>query len=76
MEIVARCCRQWVDEDTLDNKALALAEQVLKAGMALLPKEPYMVRGREDGTQKADAAGRPPSQPASHAPSCCLNPEP
>ncbi|KAJ9531082.1 hypothetical protein QJQ45_000885 [Haematococcus lacustris] len=43
VEIVARCCRKWVDEDTLDKESVELAEKVLRAGMSLLPKEPYMV---------------------------------
>lgn len=30
VEIVARCVRQWVDEETLDEGALALAEAIIK----------------------------------------------
>jgi hypothetical protein len=30
VEMLARCCRQWVDEDTLDEDAVRLAELVIK----------------------------------------------
>lgn len=43
MEIIARCCRVWVDEDTVDQEAVQLAVRVMKAGMAQLPNDPYMI---------------------------------
>mmetsp|Transcript_29309 Transcript_29309/g.64857 ORF Transcript_29309/g.64857 Transcript_29309/m.64857 type:complete len:2212 (+) Transcript_29309:218-6853(+) len=43
VEIVARCCRKWIDEDTLSEDAVLLAEQVMKAGMTLLPGNAYMI---------------------------------
>ncbi|KXZ55666.1 hypothetical protein GPECTOR_2g1216 [Gonium pectorale] len=46
VEIAARCCRRWVDEDTLEPEAVALSEAIIKAGMLQLPQDP-----REDGFQ-------------------------
>ncbi|PNH03659.1 Tiny macrocysts protein B [Tetrabaena socialis] len=43
VEIAARCCRCWIDEDMPDPEAVAMSEQVIKAGMILLPQDPYMV---------------------------------
>jgi hypothetical protein len=31
-EVLARCCRVWVDKETLDPHAIILAEAVLKVG--------------------------------------------
>jgi hypothetical protein len=31
-EVLARCCRVWVDKETLDPDAIILAEAVLKVG--------------------------------------------
>lgn len=42
VEILSRCCRVWVDEDTPDQQAMLLAEVIMKAGMAQLPHSPYM----------------------------------
>jgi hypothetical protein len=42
VEIASRCCRVWVDEDTLDADAVLLAERIIKAGVSLLPHHPYM----------------------------------
>lgn len=30
VEIVARCCRKWLDDDALDTHGIALAEHVIK----------------------------------------------
>lgn len=38
-EIASRCCRSWVDEDTLTPSEVALGERILKAGIALFPKD-------------------------------------
>ncbi|KAL6762973.1 hypothetical protein V8C86DRAFT_516282 [Haematococcus lacustris] len=43
VEILARCCRVWVDRDTLDPEAVLLAETVLKCGIAQRPKDPFMI---------------------------------
>ena len=42
VEIVARCVRQWVDEDTLEAWAVRDAEAVVKAGCALLGNQCFM----------------------------------
>lgn len=42
VEIASRCCRVWLDEDTLDEDAVSLAERIVRAGAALLPHEVYM----------------------------------
>jgi hypothetical protein len=33
----------WVDEDTLDAAAVAVAERIIKAGLQQLPIQPYLV---------------------------------
>jgi hypothetical protein len=38
--IAARCCRQWIDEDTVELDAVTLSEQIIKAGMMQLPQDP------------------------------------
>lgn len=38
-EIASRCCRSWVDEDTLTPSEVALGERILKAGLDLFPKD-------------------------------------
>ncbi|PNH12265.1 Tiny macrocysts protein B [Tetrabaena socialis] len=43
VEITARCCRSWIDEDTPEPEAVAMTEQVIKAGMTQLPQDPYMI---------------------------------
>ncbi|EFJ49581.1 hypothetical protein VOLCADRAFT_89940 [Volvox carteri f. nagariensis] len=43
VEIAARCCRCWEDEDTVDTEAVALSEQIIKAGMMQLPQDPQMI---------------------------------
>ncbi|KXZ55668.1 hypothetical protein GPECTOR_2g1218 [Gonium pectorale] len=43
VEIAARCCRRWVDEDTLEPEAVALSEAIIKAGMLQLPQDPQMI---------------------------------
>ncbi|PNH09214.1 Tiny macrocysts protein B, partial [Tetrabaena socialis] len=43
VEIAARCCRRWIDEDTPEPEAVAMSEQVIKAGMIQLPQDPYMI---------------------------------
>ena len=43
VEIVARCCRVWLDEDTLDPEAVRLAETIMRAGMTMMPNSPYMI---------------------------------
>lgn len=45
VEMVSRCCRVWVDMDTVDPDAAAMAERVLHAGMQQLRHIPYMVSG-------------------------------
>ncbi|GFH06384.1 uncharacterized protein HaLaN_01005 [Haematococcus lacustris] len=42
VEIVARCVRKWVDEDTLQPEATKTAEVVIKAGVAMLPNNCFM----------------------------------
>lgn len=42
MEILARCCRVWVNKTELDPEGVILAEKVLRAGLVQLPKEPYI----------------------------------
>ncbi len=42
VEIASRVLRVWLDEDTLDPDAMALAERILKAGKTELPNSPYM----------------------------------
>ncbi|KAL6754986.1 hypothetical protein V8C86DRAFT_270236 [Haematococcus lacustris] len=42
VEIASRCCRQWLDEDTLDEEAGRLAERIILAGKKLMPHQPYM----------------------------------
>jgi hypothetical protein len=42
VEIAARCCRVWVDEDTLDEEAVALGERIVMAGLAQLPRDVFM----------------------------------
>ncbi|KAJ9530064.1 hypothetical protein QJQ45_023344, partial [Haematococcus lacustris] len=43
VEILSRCCRTWIDADTLDEEAVALAETIMKIGMAQLPSNPYVI---------------------------------
>ncbi|GLC53515.1 hypothetical protein PLESTB_000757900 [Pleodorina starrii] len=45
VEIAARSCRAWVDdeENTLEPEAMALSEQIIKAGMIQLPQDPQMI---------------------------------
>jgi hypothetical protein len=43
VEILARCCRKWVDEETLEEGGVRLAEVIMKVGMAQLPRSPYMI---------------------------------
>ncbi|GFH31904.1 tiny macrocysts protein B, partial [Haematococcus lacustris] len=43
VEILSRCCRTWIDADTLDEEAVALAETIMKVGMAQLPSNPYVI---------------------------------
>ncbi|PNH12261.1 Tiny macrocysts protein B [Tetrabaena socialis] len=43
VEIAARCCQSWIDEDTPAPEAVAMTEQIIKAGMIQLPQDPYMV---------------------------------
>lgn len=38
-EIASRCCRSWVDEETLTASEVALGERILKAGLALFPAD-------------------------------------
>jgi hypothetical protein len=42
VEIASRCCRVWLNPETLDPEATALAERIIKAGVSLLPHHPYM----------------------------------
>ncbi|KAJ9530074.1 hypothetical protein QJQ45_023353, partial [Haematococcus lacustris] len=43
VEIASRCCRHWVDEDTLEPDGVVLAERIISAGKLLMPHQPYMV---------------------------------
>ncbi|PNH09202.1 Tiny macrocysts protein B, partial [Tetrabaena socialis] len=43
VEITARCCRRWIDEDTPEPEAVVMTELVIKAGMTQLPQDPYMI---------------------------------
>jgi hypothetical protein len=43
VEVLARCCRVWLDKRTLDPDAIKLAETVIQAGISQLPKDPFMV---------------------------------
>jgi hypothetical protein len=43
VEVLARCCRVWLDKRTLDPDAIKLAEKVIQAGITQLPKDPFMV---------------------------------
>jgi hypothetical protein len=43
VEIAARCCRKWLDEETLEQEGVRLAERIIKAGKQLMPASPYMV---------------------------------
>ncbi|KAJ9529670.1 hypothetical protein QJQ45_014402 [Haematococcus lacustris] len=43
VEIASRCCRQWLDEDTLEPDAVVLAERIISAGKLLMPHQPYMI---------------------------------
>ncbi|PNH05154.1 Tiny macrocysts protein B [Tetrabaena socialis] len=43
VEIVARCCRVWTDGYTLAPEAVAKAQSVIKAGLAMFPSSAYMV---------------------------------
>jgi hypothetical protein len=36
VEVLARCCRVWLDEDTLDPEAQKLAEFIIKVGRAFI----------------------------------------
>jgi hypothetical protein len=41
MEVASRCCRVWLDEDTLDDTNVPVAERMLRCGVQLLPRSPY-----------------------------------
>jgi hypothetical protein len=43
VEILARCCRSWVDEETLNEDAVRLAEAIMKVGQG-----PGALQGWED----------------------------
>ncbi|KAG2501688.1 hypothetical protein HYH03_000190 [Edaphochlamys debaryana] len=45
VEITARCCRQWTEglDDVAEPAAVALSEQIVKAGMMELPTDPRMI---------------------------------
>ncbi|GAX73347.1 hypothetical protein CEUSTIGMA_g800.t1 [Chlamydomonas eustigma] len=43
VEMCARCCRKWIDDDTLDERAVDLAYRILKAGMEQLPGDAFMI---------------------------------
>ena len=43
VEIASRCCRKWLDEDTLQEEGVLLAERMIRAGMHLMPSRPYML---------------------------------
>jgi hypothetical protein len=36
VEVLARCCRKWVDEDTLDPEAIKLADHIIKVPRRLI----------------------------------------
>ncbi|PNH04175.1 Tiny macrocysts protein C, partial [Tetrabaena socialis] len=67
VEITARCCRRWIDEDTPEPEAVVMSEQVIKAGMIQLPQtakkqspdllEHFAIFSREqEHTQRASGA--------------------
>ncbi|GAX73349.1 hypothetical protein CEUSTIGMA_g802.t1 [Chlamydomonas eustigma] len=43
VEICARCCRQWIDEDTLVEEGVDLALKIIKVGMEQLPGNADMI---------------------------------
>ena len=43
VEIASRVCRKWLDEDTLEEEGVLLAERMIKTGMILMPNRPYML---------------------------------
>ena len=43
MEIVGRCTRLWIDEDTLVPDAVKMGDVIQKAGLNQLPTNAYMV---------------------------------
>ncbi|GAX73356.1 hypothetical protein CEUSTIGMA_g809.t1 [Chlamydomonas eustigma] len=43
VEMCARCCRKWLDEDVFDPEAIELAHVILKAGMEQLPGDAFMI---------------------------------
>jgi hypothetical protein len=43
VEIVGRCTRRWIDEDTLVPDAVKMSDIVQKAGLNQLPNNPYMI---------------------------------
>ncbi|GAX73357.1 hypothetical protein CEUSTIGMA_g810.t1 [Chlamydomonas eustigma] len=43
VEMCARCCRKWVEEDVLDEDAVELAQKILEAGMEQLPGDAFMI---------------------------------
>src|SRR5690349_11737610 len=42
VEMVGRCCRAWLDMDTLEPDGVAVAERVIRAGKHMIPHSPYM----------------------------------
>jgi hypothetical protein len=42
VEVASRVLRVWVDEDTLDQGRVALAERIMRAGKSQLGSSPYM----------------------------------
>ncbi|PNH08057.1 Tiny macrocysts protein B, partial [Tetrabaena socialis] len=43
VEVVARCCRNWTDRYHVAPEAIAKAQSVIKAGLAMFPSSSYMV---------------------------------
>jgi len=41
-ELASRVARAWVDDDTLDEKAVALGDAILKAGIAAFPASAFL----------------------------------
>jgi hypothetical protein len=41
VEIAARCCREWLDEDTLDPDVVPVCERIVYHGMQQLPRQAF-----------------------------------
>jgi hypothetical protein len=46
VEILARCCRSWVDEETLNEDAVRLAEAIMKVGWRGVKQQQSLCMGQ------------------------------